>query len=228
MASLACNIAQSHWKNPAKWMYYHLLDGDWASNACSWQWVAGSNSGKKYFANQENISRYTNTPFQNSFLNADYEELASMGIPEVLKRTSKFDAQTILPQSQALTFNPEFPSFIYNYYNLDPLWHAGEPGNRILLLEPEVFQQYPISSKCLDFMLNLSKNIPDIQVFVGSFEALKSECQSEKIYFKEHPLNRHYNGIEESRDWISEKVKGYFPSFFANWKVLEKEIKKAY
>ncbi len=222
-AFLACNIAQSHWKNSAQWMYYHLLDGDWASNACSWQWVAGSNSGKKYFANQENISKYTNTPFQNSFLNAEYEDLASMGIPEVLKQTTKFEAQTVLPQTNALFINPEIPTYLYNYYNLDPLWHAGQPGNRILLLEPEVFQQYPISSKCLDFMLNLSKNIPDIQVFVGSFEAFVNEYPSKEIYFKEHPLNQHYKGIEESRDWISEKVTGYFPSFFAYWKVLEKE-----
>ena len=35
-------------------MYYHLLDGDWASNALSWQWVAGSNASKKYYANQAN------------------------------------------------------------------------------------------------------------------------------------------------------------------------------
>ena len=41
-ASLVCNIAKSHWKNPSQWMYYHLLDGDWASNSCSWQWVAGA------------------------------------------------------------------------------------------------------------------------------------------------------------------------------------------
>ncbi|MDP1843438.1 MAG: FAD-binding domain-containing protein, partial [Sediminibacterium sp.] len=58
-ASVVCNIAQSHWLIPAQWMYYHLLDGDWASNACSWQWVAGANSSKKYYANQENINRYT-------------------------------------------------------------------------------------------------------------------------------------------------------------------------
>lgn len=59
VASLTCNIANSHWHHPAQWMYYHLLDGDWASNVCSWQWVAGSNSNKKYYANQENINRYT-------------------------------------------------------------------------------------------------------------------------------------------------------------------------
>ena len=36
LASIACNIAKSHWKHPAQWMYYHLLDGDWASNSLSW------------------------------------------------------------------------------------------------------------------------------------------------------------------------------------------------
>jgi deoxyribodipyrimidine photo-lyase len=57
IASVACNIAKSHWWHPAQWMYYHLLDGDWASNACSWQWVAAANSQKKYYANQENINK---------------------------------------------------------------------------------------------------------------------------------------------------------------------------
>ena len=60
VASVACNVAQSHWLTPARWMYYHLLDGDWASNALSWQWVAGSNANKKYYANQDNINKYFN------------------------------------------------------------------------------------------------------------------------------------------------------------------------
>ena len=46
IASITCNIGQIHWKIPAKWMYYHLLDADWASNALSWQWVAGTNDNE--------------------------------------------------------------------------------------------------------------------------------------------------------------------------------------
>ena len=42
VASIACNVGRSYWLAPAKWMYYYLLDADWASNALSWQWVAGS------------------------------------------------------------------------------------------------------------------------------------------------------------------------------------------
>ena len=65
VASLTCNIAQSHWKQSARWMYSHLLDGDWASNALSWQWVAGTNAHKKYYANQQNINKYFHSRQRN-------------------------------------------------------------------------------------------------------------------------------------------------------------------
>ena len=57
LASITCNMAKSHWQVPSKWMYYHLLDGDIASNNCSWQWVSGAFSSKKYYCNQENIQK---------------------------------------------------------------------------------------------------------------------------------------------------------------------------
>ena len=37
VAALSTNVAKNHWKVPAKWMYYHLLDGDWASNALKYR-----------------------------------------------------------------------------------------------------------------------------------------------------------------------------------------------
>ena len=86
VASIATNIAKSHWKNPAKWMYYHLLDGDWASNALSWQWVAGSNSNKKYYANQDNINKYFESNQKNTFLDNSYEFISSMNIPDAVSK----------------------------------------------------------------------------------------------------------------------------------------------
>lgn len=223
-ASLVCNMAKSHWYHPAQWMYYYLLDGDWASNACSWQWVAGSNSHKKYMANQENMNRYAHSYQSGSFMDKTYEELETMDVPESLRDIQTFHAVVDLPFSSDIQMNHQLPLFIYNYYNLDPLWHKGEEGNRILLLEPSVFAQYPIGKRCMDFMLNLSRNIPGIQIYIGSFQSLCEHYSGEKIYFKEHPLNLGYSGLEESRDWISEQVKGYYPSFFAYWKKIEKEM----
>jgi len=223
-AALACNIAQSHWHNPAQWMYYHLLDGDWASNACSWQWVAGANSSKKYVANQENINKYTHTAQANTFLDLPYEAMNNMPVPHALAATQPFCAQTALPQTTAVVADAALPTFIYNYYNLDPLWHKGEPGNRILLLEPEFFRQYPISNKCMDFMLALGNNIPGLQFFVGSFQSLVQAHKLHTIYYKEHPLNTGYQGTEDPRHWITDKVSGYFPSFFAYWKRVERQL----
>jgi deoxyribodipyrimidine photo-lyase len=227
-ASLVCNVAKSHWLNPAKWMYYHLLDGDWASNACSWQWVSGANSNKNYYANQENINKYTLTNQTDTFLDRSYESIESMEIPAQLAESEKLILEAPLPAGDLSTPELNRPTFIYNYYNLDPLWHRDEPGNRILLIEPDFFAAYPISKACMDFMLALGKNIPNLQVYVGSFETLATHIQPDTIYYKEHPLNKGYRGNQESRDWITQQVSGYFPSFFSYWKVVEKQIQLNY
>lgn len=224
-AALVCNIAKSHWYHPAQWMYYHLLDGDWASNACSWQWVAGANSSKKYYTNQENINKYTYTNQRNTYLDKSYEEIEAMQSPTALMDTQKFILSLELPVTSDITFNPELPTFIYNYYNLDPLWHKDESGNRILLIEPDFFAKYPVSKKCITFMLSLSKNIKDIQIYTGSFQSFTQKYKSTTIYYKEHPLNKGYIGNKEERDWITEEVAGYYPSFFAFWKKAEKHLK---
>lgn len=223
-ASVVCNIAKSHWLRPAQWMYYHLLDGDWASNACSWQWVAGANSSKKYYANQENVNKYTNTNQTATFLDSLYEAIEQREVPETLVATQKLLFETTLPKSELLQLDNNLPTFIYNYYNLDPLWHAEELGNRILLVEPEFFAAYPVNNNCIDFMLSLGNNIPNVQVFVGSFEALRNQYHLQNIYYKEHPLNIGYTGTEETRDWITDKVTGYYPSFFSYWKKVEKYL----
>lgn len=223
-ASVVCNSAKSHWLLPAKWMYYHLLDGDWASNACSWQWVAGANSNKKYLVNQENINRYTHTSQQGTFLDHPYEILPEIAVPAELLETQQALLQTSLPSSKSLRIDKRLPTFIYNYYNLDPLWRSEQKGNRVLLLEPDFFKAYPVSPKCIEMMLRLTKNIPGIQVFTGSFHTLCKQYSLNEIYYKEHPLNTGYTGTEDPRAWISGEVTDYYPSFFAYWKKVEQHI----
>jgi deoxyribodipyrimidine photo-lyase len=117
-AALFCNIGRAHWRQPARWMYYHLLDGDWASNACSWQWVAGANSSKTYLANQENINRYTGSKQMGTYLDCSYEALADLNPPEVLSSVSAFEGKTSLPSTSPLVLLPHLPVFVYNYYHL--------------------------------------------------------------------------------------------------------------
>jgi deoxyribodipyrimidine photo-lyase len=223
-AALVTNIAKSHWLLPSKWMYYHLLDGDFASNRCSWQWVCGANSNKQYVANQENINRFAGTQQHSTYLDRPYESLPPKKVPIELLETTELSLETRLPNPEKILVDTSLPTFIYTYYNLDPMWHLEEAGNRILLLDPEFFKEHPVSSNVLNFAMELANNIENIQLFVGSFSELKESYSLSEIYFKEHPLNQGYSGIEEPRDWISTEITGFFPSFFAYWKPLNKEL----
>jgi deoxyribodipyrimidine photo-lyase len=222
IASCASNLGRCAWIQPAQWMYYHLLDADWASNALSWQWVCGAKSNKLYFANQENINKYCDTNQTKTFLDVSYEEIETIGIPKELSELETFQLKTKLPNTSFPTIQNGGACFIYNFYNLDPMWRKDEEGARILLLEPSVFDKYPVSEKSIQFCIDLAKeNIPNIQIFVGEFSDLQ-RIPDVKFIFKEHPLNS-YHGIKDEREWIS-SVKGDFPSFFAFWKKVKKEL----
>jgi deoxyribodipyrimidine photo-lyase len=227
-AALACNIGLSHWKTPAQWMYYHLLDADWASNACSWQWVAGAFSGKKYYANQENINRYTATRDVGTYLDTDYAALSDMKLPQALQARVSPALSTPLPRQTSIQVDPALPTLLYNFYNLDPRWHAELNANRVLLLEPSVFGRYPVSAKSIAFLLALAENIPGIQVFVGELADLTQTYLLRDYHYKEHPLNSHYQGTEEPRDWMFPAVTGEFGSFFAFWKKAERSLKQTF
>lgn len=225
IASVTCNIAKSHWKIPAQWFYYHLLDADWASNALSWQWTAAAFSNKKYYANQENINKYCATNQRGTFLDVPYEDFPEMEIPAVLQELETPILRTELPKKETIITDNSLPTLIYNFYNLDPFWKSGEQVNRVLLLEPSHFQKYPVSSKTIEFILKLAENIERIQVYVGEFDELKNEHNLSEIFYKEHPTNVLYTGTQEERDWMFPENRGYFPSFFAYWKKCEKPLK---
>ena len=224
VAAICCNISKCHWSTPAKWLYSHLLDGDLASNHLSWQWVAGSNANKKYVANQDNINKYFNSKQKDTFLDVEYSAFETLEIPEVLKSTERFSTTTELPILERPVLDATQKTLIYNYYNLDPYWYKDATIQRVLLLEPSFFEKYPVSQQAIDFVLALSKNIENIQLFVGEFDALNALIPSENLIYKEHPTNKHYSGKEESRTWMF-AVKGYYPSFFGFWKKCKKELK---
>jgi len=229
VASMACNIGGAHWSTPSQWMYYHLLDGDVASNACSWQWVAGAFSSKKYYCNQENINRYTHSSQHHTFLDRPVESLATISVPDQLRNISKPLLTIELPTAKTLNLDITKPTLIYNSYNLDPLWRKEEDVNRVLLLEPSHFQKFPVGKKVLDFVLRLSDNISEIQPMVGEVAELKgmyqgSELGDAALISKEHPAFTHYPGTKDSREWIYPTVTGYYPSFFSFWKKCEKQL----
>ncbi len=224
IASITCNIARSDWQLPSQWMYYHLLDGDLASNNCSWQWVTGHFSSRQYFCNQENINKYTGSNQVNTYLDKSYEELPGMKIPEILQPVNTINLQTILPEKNNPAFDHTLPLIIFTSYNLDPLWKQDIKANRILLLEPSHFKQYPVSEKVLNFILELSENIKGIQVFAGEVNEIPGLNRFPAVYTKEHPLTKHIPGNKDERDWLFPEVKGFYNSFFLYWRQCEKSL----
>jgi deoxyribodipyrimidine photo-lyase len=265
ISMLHSNIFKAAWLPGAKWMYANLLDHDPAANFLSWQWVAGTFSSKQYLANQENINKYTNTKQLGTYLDTEYENLQtsifdhsdtiqpnlSVNWPDPLDQEFELDMTAILQNIQLKNTTNMFdanqilayqPFCIYNSFNLDPLWHHGEVVHRILLVEPNHFDQFPVTEKVLQFVIDLAtNNIPGIQIFIGNFEDLNqvfkttsstenvTDAASENskciIYFKEHPTTQHYQGNQEARDWLFPEVNGYFPSFFGYWKKCERYLK---
>ena len=230
-ASIVCNMAKAHWLEPSKWMYYHLLDGDIASNNCSWQWVSAAFASKKYYFNQENVNKYSFSKQQNTFINKCYESIIAMSIPDILKETSNLLLQTKLPDTATPLIDINKPTLIYNTYNLDVLWRKDEDVNRVLLLEPSHFEKYPVSNKVIQFAIDLSKNIEGIQLYTGEITDIihlyKNSMLNEKdfIISKEHPAFTYYPCIKDSREWMFPEVSGYFNSFFSFWKKCEKLFK---
>ena len=224
LASVTCNIGHYYWSEPAKWLYYNLLDGDLASNHLSWQWVAATFSGKKYFANQDNLNKYFKSNQKNTFLDVDYPEFETLKVPEILKESKQLSLKTNLPELPKPAFE-NTKTLIFNYYNLDYKWHENADYQKILLLEPSQFEKFPVSEKCLNFALKLSENIPNIKLFVGEFSELISEISVENITFKEHPLNLHYQGTSEKTSNLF-KIEVECSSFFSYWKKVKKGLQK--
>ncbi|MEO7311416.1 MAG: FAD-binding domain-containing protein [Chitinophagaceae bacterium] len=227
-AGITCNLGRAYWLQPSRWMYYHLLDGDLASNTCSWQWVAGTFSSKKYIANQENINRYLYSNQQHTIADHSYETIFDQPLPGVLQQTTELHLTTPLPETAAaFRLNEALPLHVYTTYWLNPEWRKDEPANRVLLLEPSHFEKFPVSKKVIDFCMRLaSDNIPGIQIFVGEFESLMQRYGGETIVSLQHPLHEHFTGTKDPYPWMFPQVTGYSGSFFSFWKKCEKYLKQ--
>jgi deoxyribodipyrimidine photo-lyase len=65
-AAYVTHWRKTHWRAGFDFFREHLLDGDIASNALSWQWVASTFSSKPYFMNQQNIQKYSTDAYCSS------------------------------------------------------------------------------------------------------------------------------------------------------------------
>jgi len=115
VASIICNLGRYQWLEPAQWMYFHLLDGDPASNMLSWQWIAGTSISKRYTTSQPLINYWSQTNQQGTLLDFERDDFFDQDVPQELKHVTKLELKTALPQSDEINFSTFNLPFLRNF-----------------------------------------------------------------------------------------------------------------
>jgi deoxyribodipyrimidine photo-lyase len=251
IAMYACNVLGYDFYNLSKWMYYHLLDGDLASNTLSWQWVAGTLTGKKYFANQENLNKYDNKnkqfktaldtsygDLQNKVINCEYEKSESVTMEEagIISNNWKHESLSKVELDNYLSenINKLEKIYLHNIFTLDSEWKKGE-GIHLIFIEKELLVSSPMSDKRLDFIYNLSKNIAteneEIKNKIGKPHESKVvyfygdvedlEVYRSRIHYKWHAFSDHIPGVMENSNHMFPDVTDPTGSMMGWWKKCE-------
>lgn len=225
LAGLVCNVAHCDWRLGAAWMHSYLIDGDYASNHLSWQWVAGSYTGKAYLPQQDNINTYTNSLQRGSYLDQPYEVIADMPVPTALQATTQvlppLSAQ--LPSStitmEALKAAPDI--LLYSPWTLDPNWRQNSGAVRVLLLDQAMFAPGCLSQNVLDSIIWFAAQIPNLEILYSKPVALQNLSTS--IKRKNYPGIALWPGQVDSPELLYPNVETkFYPSFSAFWKQASK------
>lgn len=112
--------------------------------------------------------------------------------PDNFFEYSPFSQKTPLPIVEPTEFDFEKPLCIYTNYWINPNWLSDIDANRILVLSPSHFQNFPVSQKVIDFIVGLATtNIEGIQIYVGEIEELRDafrQSSTKDIYLIDHIL----------------------------------------
>jgi len=207
IAGTICNVAHTHWKIPARWLYYHLLDGDLASNTLSWQWIAGTFSHKKYIANQDNLNKFSRCQQHGTFLDIDYESLAEIKTPEAL--TDRCNNLS-LPQSiPGIPVPSEAPKKValHSLWNLNPEWQRQDlSAAHMLFIERKQIEDWPMAPH-------------RIEIWQGSVEDVIELQQSGTQFIREeYPACDHWPGDVTERTFHYGIPEQGYRSFSQFWK----------
>jgi len=224
-AAFVCNFANFYWLENAKWMYYHLLDGDLASNMLSWQWVAGCFSSKKYLFNQNNLNKYSKVKQSGTFVDKEYADLFNQPMPDFIFEQSLEKLKTEYPKSDNLDLN-NLPNqvLLYHPWMLNVEWMKNSNSQRILLIEPRIFDKFPISPMRMHFILELAKNINGLKILVMNYSELKSHAKSTEFVTEMYPLIKDWDCDKLPKGKLFPEISGYDSSFFKFWKKAEKML----
>ena len=229
VASVGCNLAKAHWYNLGRWLYYHLVDGDPASNFCSWQWVTGTSKSEPYKVNQKLINGCSDVKQVRSILNFDRDAMLEQPVPDELKVNQSFDLKTIYPDSTLERSVAGEVVVLYTPWTIDPAYAAqtagGSASRHILVIDPAWFDRLPVSDRVMNFIIEQGKVVVDgLEVFVGDATDIPGMSEATAVHTRAHQTNRTWSDFAtlDPVPRLFPEVSGYYKSFFAYWKAVEK------
>lgn len=216
LAMLICNITGTSWETGAKWMYYHLLDGDLASNTLSWQWVAGTFSSKKYFANQENLNKYglSSDRQYGTILDKSYEELSQNSddkiVSSIFEERSELKLENNTEYLKSFFETADLSSKANAYFTITTISEdLKDQFNPVLVYIED--NDWLISKQRIDFVVGQVKLIvPNAKLLVLS---------------KEDDNYRNILGKLPRQERMFPSLTDYYQSFFKFWDKAERLVK---
>jgi deoxyribodipyrimidine photo-lyase len=227
LAATACHLAGADWRAGAAWFQFHLLDGDLASNALSWQWVAGSGSAKPYLMDQANLNRFADTRQAATFLDRPHQDLLAGPVPEVLRASIDLDLPVTLPDLPPPVLDPRRAALLYHPWGLDATWRVDEDADRWLLLEPAFLARHPWSPTRLAWLLAAARSVPGLRVAVGDARELLAprvtaaeRGEAAPLRHRTHPAVAHWPGPRDplptvfAHRWVADAAPRSFSAFW--------------
>lgn len=222
LAGLICNIAKCDWKIGAAWMHSYLIDGDYASNHLSWQWVAGSYTGSAYLPQQDNINTYTRTKQSGTYLDYPYEHLAHIPVPRQLSSlTTRPPSLINQPISSTVTLDEIRKAarlLLYSPWTLDPTWRADEVGLRVLIMPANIFSPGYFSQNVIDSIAYFSASVPGLKtIYLDPSEI--TQLKASEVFRKDYPGIHDWPGTVDPPELLYPGVPPkFYPSFSSFWK----------
>lgn len=188
IASYVVHIRKVNWQAGARWMYSHLLDGDLASNTLSWQWVAGTWTGKPYLFNADNVARYApGVDCSGSVIDATYETLDAMARSDKAALASKPLLVEPIVEPQRFSAPPAPHPAIANEATPEPAWlmhpwslHLPDERAAIGIINTDFHALYPWSLQRWQFVMT-AMQARCARVLAGSTDELTAMLDGKQM-----------------------------------------------
>jgi deoxyribodipyrimidine photo-lyase len=225
VASVACNLAKAHWYEMGRWLYYHLIDGDPASNFLSWQWVAGTSVSKQYLTSQQVLNACSTETQQGTWLDFERDVMMEQEVPSVLEATKSADFSCHYPESTIESLATDTATVLYTPWTLNPEYKSDVDAVRVLVIDKEWFDRLPVSGNVMNFIVEQGKTvIDDLRVYVGEPNELLKGVDVETVSYLNHQTTTNWRVAGDDAPMLVLAVTGYFPSFFKYWQKAQYKI----